>query len=594
MADMSEDKYYRSLTRSIVLIIIVVSCTPLLLIAAIAGYQFQTAYKHKVMDHLAALVERHRENIDSFLREKLADIRVIGSIYSPEQLSDERVLENLLQSLQEHHGGTFVDLGFVNEEGVQVAYAGPFKLRRVNYADAQWFLRAMSNPYTISDVFLGVRGLPHFIVAIRVGGDGASWILRSTIDFVHFNRLVENLRVGKTGHAVIINRDGELQTQSVDKPALLPEKFVDLFEGRPEQTISLMPGEGLSAPPGYESFRLERHPDVKIFEDRNPTTHSETIYLATVLKNGDWILVFQQSVHDAFRDLYEARSITVGLIILSACMIGGMAVYLARRTVKRIVQADREKEMMNEQIIEAGKLASVGELAAGIAHEINNPVAIMVEEAGWVEDLLEELRAESTETLEEVRRALTQIKTQGARCKEITHKLLSFARRTDPKVQVVSINELVQEVVGLSEQRARFANIRIRTHLTPELPPIAVSPSEMQQVLLNLINNAIDAMERKGGAIDITTRLEDGFLVVDVADTGEGIPKANLQRIFDPFFTTKPVGKGTGLGLSICYGIVKKMGGDITVNSAVGLGTTFHIHLPVAGGGSLAASEPDR
>jgi len=160
--------------------------------------------------------------------------------------------------------------------------------------------------------------------------------------------------------------------------------------------------------------------------------------------------------------------------------------------------------------------------------------------------------------------------------------LLSFARRTDPKVQVVSINELVQEVVGLSEQRARFANIRIRTHLTPELPPIAVSPSEMQQVLLNLINNAIDAMERKGGAIDITTRLEDGFLVVDVADTGEGIPKANLQRIFDPFFTTKEMGRGTGLGLASAYGIIANHNGIITVDSEKGSGTVFTIYLPAS------------
>jgi two-component system NtrC family sensor kinase len=123
----------------------------------------------------------------------------------------------------------------------------------------------------------------------------------------------------------------------------------------------------------------------------------------------------------------------------------------------------------------------------------------------------------------------------------------------------------------------------VEAALADGLPRIRASASEMQQVLLNLLNNAMDAMDKKqGGKITISTRFADGMVVFDVADTGMGIPEANLQRIFDPFFTTKPVGKGTGLGLSICYGIIRKMGGKITVNSAVGQGTCFHIHVPVS------------
>jgi two-component system NtrC family sensor kinase len=235
--------------------------------------------------------------------------------------------------------------------------------------------------------------------------------------------------------------------------------------------------------------------------------------------------------------------------------------------------------MMNEQIIEAGKLASVGELAAGIAHEINNPVAIMVEEAGWIEDLLEE--DGSSEDPAEVRRAIKQIKNQGARCKQITHKLLSFARKTDPELRKVQLNELIDEVVALSEQRVKYSNVKLNLNLAQHLPEIYVSPSEFEQVLLNLVNNALDAMTPDGGTLEITTRVDGGQVVVDVADSGQGIPKANLARIFDPFFTTKPVGKGTGLGLSICYGIIRKMEGEISVNSAVGLGTTFHVRLPL-------------
>jgi two-component system NtrC family sensor kinase len=135
-------------------------------------------------------------------------------------------------------------------------------------------------------------------------------------------------------------------------------------------------------------------------------------------------------------------------------------------------------------------------------------------------------------------------------------------------------------VVALSEQRARFSGVKINMNLQKDLPMVNISPSEMQQVLLNLVNNAVDAMDAKGGKIDISTKTDGSFVVVDVADNGSGIAKANLARIFDPFYTTKPVGKGTGLGLSICYGLIKKIGGEISVNSAKGLGATFHVHIP--------------
>ncbi|MDD3473821.1 MAG: HAMP domain-containing sensor histidine kinase, partial [Syntrophaceae bacterium] len=189
---------------------------------------------------------------------------------------------------------------------------------------------------------------------------------------------------------------------------------------------------------------------------------------------------------------------------------------------------------------------------------------------------------QGSENLTEFRRALTQIRTQGKRCKEITHKLLSFARKTDPTVKNVQLNDMIEDVIALSEQRAKYANVKLFSDLDADLPTVDVSPSEIQQVLLNLVNNAVDALEPQGGKVTLTSKVENSFIVMDVADDGPGIPKANLSRIFDPFFTTKPVGKGTGLGLSICYGIIKKMGGDITVSSAVSLGTTFHVKIPLA------------
>lgn len=550
--------YYRSLTRKVVVAMILVSVTPLLLISGTILYYFDISYHEKALEHLTVLVRKHSKNIDTFLKEKLADIAVLARYYTFDQLTDEQFLKQRLSVLQEEYGHSFVDLGVVDEDGTQIAYAGPFRLRRADYSKAPWFKEAMKRDDYISDVFHGLRGLPHFIVAVRHEHNGAKWILRATVDFEAFNSIVENIRIGTTGFGFIVNRKGEFQT----KP---------LFEVVPSKDVYLT---------FLRSGKAQSHEVTTI--EQNDESGKRVIYVMSPLKNGEWLLGYQQNATDAFAALHQARRLAVAIFLVGLSGIIVVAVFLSRRMVRRIAEADRQKEMMNEQVIEAGKLASLGELAAGIAHEINNPVAIMVEEAGWMEDLLQDENPGSQENVTEFMRSLGQIRTQGTRCKQITHKLLSFARKTDPEIKRVQLNDLIEEVVSLSQQRAKYSNVHIIVKPQPDLPEVPASPSEIQQVILNLINNSLDAMDFKGGTVEITTRVDDGHVVVDVADEGPGIPKANLARIFDPFFTTKAVGRGTGLGLSICYGIIKKMGGEISVNSAVGLGTVFHIRIPLA------------
>jgi len=472
-------------------------------------------------------------------------------------LRDETCLTDKLESLQKEFGLVFVDLGAIRENGIQVAYAGPFKLGKALYSQADWFQKAMKSKYFISDVFLGLRGLPHFIIAVRDNWMGEKWILRATIDFVAFNSLVENIRIGETGFAFILNKEGKFQTKPLLDIVTTRKPYIDFL-----------------------SDRNIKKDEIHVVERTDESGH-KNIYVAASLKNGDWLLVYQQRASDAFSDFRRTLRVALIIMLLGGLGIITMAFILSRRMVSRIARADREKQMMNEQVVETGKLASVGELAAGIAHEINNPVAIMVEEAGWIEDILEDEEFQESENLDEFIRALEQIRTQGRRCKEITHKLLHFARKTDSRVQEVQINDLIEELVALSAQKAKYSNVTINTVLQKDLPPLQVSETEVQQVFLNLINNALDAMDKKGGVIDVTTLMEGDHIAVQVADNGPGIPEANLARIFDPFFTTKPVGKGTGLGLSICYGIIKKMGGEIDVHSVMGVGTTFRVLIPL-------------
>ncbi|XXJ18722.1 sensor histidine kinase [Desulfovibrio caledoniensis] len=574
---MSDVHYYQGLAKSMMFTIILVSFAPLLVVVLIAGYQYSVAYEEKVEAHLRELVLKHDQTINSYLDEKMSEIRVLAKVIDLGHLATPSGIRALHDALTLGHGTDFVDLGLIDENGIQVAYSGPFQLQGLDYSREPWFKAVREKTVHVSDVGLGMRGVPHFIIALRMRAEGREWVLRSTLDFIAFNRLVEDIRIGETGMAYIINREGKFQTtprrdMSAEVPFL--RELARSLTGGADQV----------------------HGRAAMAVMDNPATHRETIFVTSPIKDGDWLMVYQQDADDAFATLNRSRDLAIGILFLGGLAITVMAFLMSRRMARKVAKADAAKEIMNEQVIEAGKLASVGELAAGIAHEINNPVAIMVEEAGWIQDLLEEgLSRDDNER--EVQRALNQIRTQGARCKEITHKLLSFARKIDPTVMSFDLNELVREIAELSGQRAKYANVVIETSLGDNIAPIEASPSEMQQVFLNLVNNAIDAMDPGGGDLDIITRQEGDTVVAQVSDTGSGIPEANLSRIFDPFFTTKPVGKGTGLGLSIIYGIINKLGGTISVDSAVGRGTTFTISLPAGknggNGGEGAANGAD-
>jgi two-component system NtrC family sensor kinase len=533
--------YYRSLTRNMVLLVMVISLTPMLLVTGIILKQFSASHHEKIYAHLGELVLKHKQNMDSFLEERLQNIRFLADSIDFDRCGQGNLVDGHLARLQRAYGPVFVDLGVVDEQGQQVAYAGPFRLEKARYADADWFKRAIESRYYTSDVFLGLRGAPHFILSVRKTCQGQKWIIRATIDFVEFNRLVEKIRIGETGFAYILNRTGQFQT----KP---------LFDFTPDLDI-------------YARYFATLQRGIKEVEiqERLDGAGVKSLYVSALLKGGDWLLVYKQASSDAYSDLRNAQTVAVVLFVLGGIAIVALAFSMSGKMVRRIATSDREKEIMNRQVIETGKLASVGELAAGIAHEINNPVAIMVEEAGWLQDLMEDRAYKTDSELKEFARALEQIRTQGKRCKEITHKLLSFARKTDSRIEDFEIGHLIEEVVSLSAQRAKYSNVEIVSHLAPRLPAISASQSELQQVFLNLINNALDAMDKTGGTLTISARQEDGQILISVSDNGPGIPKAILARIFDPFFTTKPVGSGTGLGLSICYGIIHKMGGTISV-----------------------------
>jgi two-component system NtrC family sensor kinase len=558
---MAADRHYKSLMKSMLLTGVVVPLIPMVLVSGIILYQSRASYKNEIQTYLEEVIQQGTERIDHFLEERLADISLLADTFSFQQLTDEFFLLKMLDRLQKHYGSAFSDLEVIDDEGVRVAYAGPLKSANPRHLGSDWYREVMRSGYVIGNVTFGSGDIPHIVMAVRKSRMGKDWVLLTGIDRDVFNRVVKETATGRSGSAFVINRNGQYQAGSIH--------HIDPGERSLMDFLGIREG-------------VER--DIFVVQRTNGSGH-ENIYVTSFLKTGDWALVYYQRASEAFSGLRRTETIALTAILMVSLLIGANAISLSKKMIRRIQQADREKQKQNEQMFQTGKLASIGELAAGIAHEINNPVAIMVEEAGWIDDLLEEKEFQQSKNLSEFQRALGQIRTQGERCKEITHKLLSFARKTDSRLETIRLNELIEDMVTISAKRARFSGIIINMEIEKDLPPIEVSPSELQQVFLNLINNALDAMEKKGGTLSISSRLEEDHIVIEVSDDGVGIPEDNLSQIFDPFFTTKPVGKGTGLGLSICYGIIKKLGGEISVRSIIGKGSTFRVRLPLKGSG---------
>jgi two-component system NtrC family sensor kinase len=253
---------------------------------------------------------------------------------------------------------------------------------------------------------------------------------------------------------------------------------------------------------------------------------------------------------------------------------------MANMVVNRMKLSDAEREEAMTQSEHAGKMASIGRLAAGVAHEINNPLAIINEKAGLMKDLLER-QGNTAQQKDKFLALINGISDSVTRCRTITHRLLGFSRRMEISQDAIDINDTIQEVIGFIEKEIRYRDIRLELDLQKDLPKVITDRGQVQQVVLNIINNAIDAV-KENGHIKVSTYLKDKKSVgVVIKDNGSGIPREIMKHIFEPFYSTKEKGKGTGLGLSISYGIIKKLGGTILVESKENQGTTFTVEIPI-------------
>ncbi len=375
------------------------------------------------------------------------------------------------------------------------------------------------------------------------------FILRASCEH-RLSDMLSEINTGGIGDAFIINKDGLLQTQS--------KYFGEIFD-----KIN-MPLPRYSGKTEVVETKISDMPffiGYKYIPD--------TSFILIVAKQKAKLMESWQETRNKLIE-YLAMSITVILLWTL-----GMTTYM----VRRIKIADQHRVKSLHMAEYTNKMASIGRLAAGIAHEINNPLAIINEKAGLINDMFT-FRKEYKENPRLIK-TVNSIITSVERCARITRRLLSFARHMHGDIQLLNIKKLIREVLGFMEKEAEYRSIEIVLNISDEIPEFKSDRGKLQQILLNLINNSFSAMN-DGGRLELIVRLKDNNNVSFVcSDNGTGISKVNLKRIFDPFFSTKTSSGGTGLGLSITYNLVQEIGGTIKVKSEEEKGTEFTIILPL-------------
>lgn len=542
---------FRRIWKLAVLLTSLVTLLPLITITCL-DYNFtQESIEKEHLLRTLRVGSNAKRSISFFLSERLSALSFVVRDNTVEELSNPEKLHSILSNLRESFDG-FVDLGVIDHTGLQRSYVGAYNLEGKDYSSQDWFREIPGKQFYISEVFLGFRQVPHLIIGVRhTLPDGSFYVLRSAIDTKRFNELLSGFELTGRGDSFLINHEGVIQTPT-------------LYHGEIFAKMAY-------AVPKFSEF-------TEVREDLNATGDA-VIICSAYIPDSPYILVIIKNKNELMKPWRETRINLIGFLVVSITVILFVILGVSTYMVNAMYLVDQRRLTTLHEVEYSNKLASIGRLAAGVAHEINNPLAIINEKAGLIKDIFsfKEDYAKDAKLVGLVDSVLVSVE----RCGTITKRLLSFARHMDSAIEIIQIEQIFKEVLGFLHKEAEYRNISVKMDMAENIPTFQSDRGKLQQIFLNIINNAFAAMH-VGGHLEVKVSYQpEKGIIAQISDNGCGMSEAELGKIYEPFYSTKTKAGGTGLGLSITYGLIQELGGRIDVASQVGVGTSFTVILPL-------------
>jgi signal transduction histidine kinase len=542
---------FRRKWKLIVLLTSIVALAPLLIMTLIDFRLTRKIIESEIRMNTARIVSNTWRSVSFFLSQRTSALVFIAKDNALDALRSKGRLSSLLASLQEGIGG-FKDIGLIDANGNVLAYAGPHDLMGRNICNDECFRHVIKNGVYIRDITPGPQSSPQLIIAVKhVLPDNDFFVLRSALNTAILQTMLSQIEIGDRDDVFIISDRGILQTSS-------------RFYGGIYEKVSL------NVP--------EFAPGTRMTESVNQDGKSVFIGYAHI-PDTPFILMVVKPKSEITQLWFRPRLKLIGFLILSITFILLAILGTATYLVNRIHRADRIRVQALHQLEYTNKLASLGRLASGVAHEINNPLAIIDQKAGLIKDLFSLQKNYASD--ERLMALIDSIQSSVKRTGSVTQRLLNFARHMDTHIETIDLKEMIHEILGFLKKEAEYRCIEPTVNISDDIVEIESARGNLQQIFLNIFNNAFAALD-DGGRLDITVAKQDkDTILIVIADNGHGIPAEDLKHVFEPFFTTRSAQGGTGLGLSITYAMVQEIGGHISVESQRGEGTRFIITLPL-------------
>jgi two-component system NtrC family sensor kinase len=554
----ADSRHYRELFRHTLARLLLLYFMPLMLLAVFFHLQFSRLSRDGARARLTLIAEHQAATFDLFLRERLVNLtNIIDDPQFASHALDRAYLADRLAGLRRTNDA-FTDLGVVSSSGRLEAHVGPISFPApVTYRYEGWFheLLVGNDRSIISEIYLGFRGRPHFTLAVKRTRRDSVVVLRSTLSPERLAEYLSTLEGAGEAHAAVVSARGALQVAT---------PLADSALQRTQLTPPREPPRG--------------------FAPRNRSAGTPG-YAYAWLRETPWALV----VTDARGARLAGLPGGVSAITVAFFALGGLVLLIrTRQLVGQQLAAERHNAELARQLVQAAKLASVGEFAAGIASEIDEPL-------GTIAETLAVLKGsrDATGASVGIPERLQAADEAVLRCRTISGKLLGFVRQAVVKLQLHDLHALLDDVLDgvLGTELAR-SHVTVHRQYDPDVAEIRTDRAQLVQVFINLVTNALDAMGPDGGTLTVTTEDRGDRAAVKIADTGCGIAPDQLEQIFMPLYTTKHRGRAAGLGLSVSYTILEHLGGTVSVDSAPGRGTTFTVELPYQSGGASSTPTP--